>query len=109
MAWLVIKGHVLASAEVAPDHRAKARGLLGTDGIEGVIVLPGCRWVHTIGMRYPIDVAYLSADGTVLKITHMHRHRIGAPVRHACTVVEGELGDFERWGMHVGDAVEIRE
>jgi len=109
MAWLVTEGHVLASVETVADHRSKSRGLLGRDGIEGALALANCRWVHTIGMRFAIDVAYLDADGLVLKVTRMHRHRLGMPVRHARTVIEAEAGAFERWGLHLGDVVELRD
>ena len=55
------------------------------------------------------DVAHLDGEGTVLKITHMRRNRIGVPVWKATTVVEAEAGAFERWGLKVGDQVELRE
>lgn len=72
-------------------------------------MLPRCRWVHTLGMRFPLDVAYLDEKGVVVKTVQMHRHRVGAPVWRARTVVEAELGAFGRWGLHVGDVVELRE
>jgi len=43
-------------------------GLLGTAAIadgEGLWIVP-CRSVHTVGMRYPIDVAFLDARGVVI-------------------------------------------
>jgi uncharacterized membrane protein (UPF0127 family) len=107
--WLVSDGHVLASAECADDHRSRARGLLGRDGIDGALVLTKCRSVHTIGMKFDLDVAFLGADGIVLKIAHMKRNRIGMPVWKATMVVEASAGAFERWGLHVGDQVELRE
>ena len=69
MAWLVSDARVLASAEVADTRRARRRGLLGRDGLDGALVIERCRWIHTIGMRFPIDVAYVGDDGipTVLK------------------------------------------
>jgi uncharacterized membrane protein (UPF0127 family) len=109
MAWLVSDGHVLASADVAEGRRQRGRGLLGRPGIDGVLVIPSCRWVHTLGMRFDIDVAYLAADGTVLKTARMRRHRIGSPVSKASSVVEAEAGAFARWGLRVGDVVEVRE
>ena len=39
----------------------------------------------------------------------MRRHRMGLPVARARTVIEAEAGAFGRWGLHVGDVVEIRE
>lgn len=99
---------MLASAEVASGHRAKSRGLLGRDGVDGALVIDGCRWIHTVGMRFALDVAYLDATGRVIKAVRMNRHRLGAPVPGARSVLEAEAGAFSRWGLRVGDVVEIR-
>ena len=108
MAWIVSDGRVLASAEVATGRKERSKGLLGRESFEGALVLERCRWVHTIGMRFPLDVAYLDRDGVVVKTIHMHRHRVGVPVFRATAVVEAEGGAFARWGLHVGDIVEVR-
>jgi len=108
MAWLVSDARVLASAEITADRAARRRGLLRRDGFEGALVIDPCRWVHTIGMRFPIDVAYLDDDGVVVKVTRMKRYRVGMPVRRARVVVEAEAGAFERWELRVGDEVELR-
>jgi uncharacterized membrane protein (UPF0127 family) len=108
--WLVTDDdRVLASAEVADARAARRRGLLGRGGIEGAIVLRPCRWVHTLGMRFPVDVAFLDADGVVIKTMHMNRHRMGVPVWRARCVVEAEAGAFARWGLRVGDVLEVSE
>jgi uncharacterized protein len=109
MAWLVTEGRVLASCESANDRRTRGRGLLGRDGIEGALVLPRCRWVHTLGMRFALDIAYLDSNGVVVKTVHMHRHRLGIPVWRATWVIEAQEGAFGRWGLRVGDVVEVRE
>lgn len=109
MAWLVTDDRVLASAELADTKRTRARGLLGRDGIEGALVLRPCRWVHTLRMRFPIDVAFLDSDGMVIRLVRMRRQRMGLPVSRARTVIEAEAGAFGRWGLHVGDVIEIRE
>ncbi|HTH06940.1 MAG TPA: DUF192 domain-containing protein [Ilumatobacteraceae bacterium] len=106
--WLVSDGHVLASAERAEGRRARTRGLLGRDGVEGAFVIAPCRWVHTVGMRFAIDVAYLDATGVVLKTVRMKPNRLGAPLLHARTVVEAEAGAFARWELGVGDQIEVR-
>ncbi|MGB0113425.1 MAG: DUF192 domain-containing protein, partial [Ilumatobacteraceae bacterium] len=67
MAWLVSDARVLASAELASTRSERRRGLLGRTDIEGAFVIEPCRWIHTIGMRFPIDVAYLDRDGVVVK------------------------------------------
>ncbi len=107
MAWLVSDARVLASAELASDRAGKRRGLLGRDGLEGAFVIERCRWIHTIGMRFPIDVAYVGDDGIVVKTMQMHRHRLGVPVWQASWVIEAEAGAFGRWGLRVGDEIEL--
>ena len=108
MAWLVSDGRVLASADVASGRRERTRGLLGRTSIEGAFVIDRCRWVHTVGMKFPVDVAYLDAAGVVVKTVAMRRHRVGAPVWKARTVIEAEGGAFARWGLRVGDTIEVR-
>ncbi len=100
---------VLASTEVAANPKACRRGLLKRDHFEGAFVLRPCRWVHTIGMRFPLDVAYVDGEGLVIKTTRMGRHRLGWPVSKAAWVIEAEAGAFERWDLSTGDVVELRE
>jgi hypothetical protein len=38
----------------------------------------------------------------------MNRWRVGAPVRRARMTIEAEAGGFERWGLGVGESVELR-
>jgi len=102
------EARVLASVEVADARSARRKGLLGRDGLDGALALQPCRWVHTIGMRFPIDVAFVDDDGVVVKTMQMHQRRIGVPVWRANSVIEAEAGAFARWGLHVGDVVEIR-
>lgn len=72
------------------------------------MVLDPCRWVHTLGMRFPLDVAYLDADGMVITSQHMKRWRIGMPVLRAHCVIEAQHGAFARWGLNVGDVIAVR-
>jgi uncharacterized membrane protein (UPF0127 family) len=98
----------LASAEVATTRSERRRGLRGRDGVEGALVIPHCQWVHTLGMRFPIDVAYVDGEGVVVKMVRMRRWRLGAPVRDGAWLIEAAVGAFERWGLSVGDVVELR-
>jgi uncharacterized protein len=109
MTWLVSGGRVLASAESASSRAERRRGLLGRDGVEGAFIIPGCRWVHTLGMRFPIEVVYLDGAGAVIKVQHLARHRVALPVFRARTVIECAPGAVERWGLRLGDVVELRE
>lgn len=107
--WLVTdESRVLASADIADSRAARRRGLLSHDSIEGALILQPCRWIHTVGMKFPIDAAFLDADGVVIKTMQMGCNRVGIPVWRACTVIEAEAGAFARWGLRVGDTLEIR-
>ena len=106
--WLVRDGAVLASAEAASGRRDRRRGLLGRTGIDGALVLRPCRQVHSIGMRFPIDVAFCDRDGVVLHLATLRPGRVSRPVLRAAWVVEAEAGAFARWGLRVGDVVEVR-
>ena len=84
VAWLVSDAHACSPRRRSrPTRRATPAGLLHRDGLEGAFVITSCRWVHTVGMRFPLDVAYVDADGTVVKTVRMARHRIGWPVPKA--------------------------
>lgn len=72
-------------------------------------MLRPCRWVHTIGMRFGLDIAYLDNEGVVVKTVHMRPHRMGVPVWRATLVIEAQEGAFARWGLRVGDTIEVRD
>jgi uncharacterized membrane protein (UPF0127 family) len=106
---LLREGEVLASLEVARSRRDRLQGLLGRDGIEGALLLEPARSVHTIGMRFPLDVAFCDADLTVVKVVRIGRHRMSLPVLRARSVIEAEAGAFARWELHPGDKLEVKE
>lgn len=108
MSWLLREGEVLAALEVAETRTARRRGLLGRDSFEGALLLAPAKAVHTVGMRFPIDVAYCDGDMQVLEVVCMSRHRVGVPRWKARCVIEAEAGAFERWGLRPGDRLEIK-
>ena len=108
MAWLLRDGEVLASLEVAGSRRARSRGLLGRDGVDGALLLRPCRSVHTVGMRFPIDVAFCDDELRVLRVVTMPRHRLSRLVWRSRAVIEAEAGAFARWGLRPGDQLEVK-
>ena len=108
MGWLVRDGEVLASLEVADSPRHRARGLLGRDGFDGALLIPRTRSVHSFGMRFDLDVAFLAADRRVIKIVALPRNRVTAPVWSARSVVEAQAGSFHDWGLRCGDELDVR-
>ncbi len=105
--WLLRDGEVLAAAELARSAPARWRGLLGRTGIDGALVLPHTRAVHTLGMRFAIDVAFLDSRWRVVDTCTMPPWRIGRP-RWCTSVLEAEAGAFERWRLKPGDIVELQ-
>ncbi len=107
MAWLVRDTTVLASLEVADTFRSRLRGLLGRDRLDGALLLRPARSVHSVGMRFALDVAFCDRDLRVVHITSLVPNRLARPVRGACMVLEAEWGTFERWGLEVGDELAV--
>ena len=99
---------VLAAVEVADTRATRRRGLLGRDGVDGALALTPARAVHTLGMRFDLDVAYLDGGGRVLDLHRMRRGRVGLPRWRARSVLEAEAGAFDTWGLRVGDVVTMR-
>ncbi|MGK5637616.1 DUF192 domain-containing protein [Streptomyces sp. URMC 126] len=93
--------------EVAASYRARTRGLLGREGIEGIMLLTPAGSVHTFGMRFPIDVAYVSQDMWVLAVRTMAPHRLGLPRPMARHVLESAAGAMARWGVRKGTRIRI--
>jgi uncharacterized membrane protein (UPF0127 family) len=89
----------LTAAEVASTRAARRRGLL---------VLAPARAVHTLGMRFDLDVAFVDLQGVVVDTCTMPRNRLGLPRWRARTVLEAEAGAFARWNLRVGDVVSVR-
>ncbi|MFG2533700.1 DUF192 domain-containing protein [Streptomyces sp. NPDC048511] len=92
---------------IAASYRARTRGLLGTDGVEGALLITPCGGVHTFRMRFTIDVAYLDRKFNVLAVRTMRPGRLGLPRIRARHVVESEAGAMERWGLRPGTRVRV--
>jgi len=74
-----------------------------------VLVLEPCRQVHTIGMRFPIDVAFCDRAGVVLRVVTMRPGRLSRSVWRSRFVLEGPAGAFPGWGLRPGVVVDVRE
>jgi uncharacterized protein len=106
--WLLRDGDVVCALEMTES--AGERGVLrGRLGCEGALHLPGARTVHTARMKFPVDVAFLSGDLTVVRVARLKPWRVAIGGRSARSAVETEAGALERWGVRVGDQLEVRE
>lgn len=98
--------------EVSSTWRTRRKGLLHRDGIAGSMLLTPCRSVHTIGMRFDLDIAFLRRNGldgsfTVLRTYQRRKNRFGVTVLRSSAVLEAESGSFAAWGLLAGSVVTI--
>jgi len=99
---------VLAAAEVAVSHRLRSKGLVGREDFEGALILRPCRQVHTVGMKFPIDVAFCDRYGFVLHRSTLVPRRVSRLVWRSYFAIEARAGSFERWKLEPGDVIEVR-
>ncbi|GAB1337548.1 DUF192 domain-containing protein [Streptomyces sp. E-15] len=103
-------GEVLGPAvplEISASYRARTRGLLGRDSVDGAMLLSPASGVHTFGMRIPIDVAYLDRRLRVVAVRTMDPGRLGLPRLRARHVLEAAAGAMAGWGVRAGARVEV--
>ena len=96
-------------ADIADTSAKRRTGLLKhtrLDAGEGLWISPS-EGVHTFGMKFPIDVLFLSRNKKVLKIRpNMVRGRIALSLR-AHSVLELPAGVLEETGTAAGDQLEF--
>ena len=97
---------------LADTHWSRLRGLLGASDIDfrqgrGLWITP-CRGVHTLAMRFPIDVVYLNHAGMVVHLEQNLPPWRFAPVRmQATSVIELPCQTVASTETAVGDKIEI--
>ena len=92
----------------ALTRRERARGLTGRPFMEQgeALVIPRCRHVHTFGMRFAIDVAFLDRSGEVVKTCRDLRPRRVSPLApRARLVIEFPAGTLDLTGTTPGDTL----
>lgn len=85
---------------------SRLRGLLFRPGSDDLMVLLPCSDIHTFGMRYAIDVAFLDASGVVVRSVRdvLPNKRLREP--GAVAVLERRAIPRELW-FDVGDYVTL--
>lgn len=105
----VSKDSIVASrVRWAGNSDMRRRGLLDRrriDADEGIYIVP-TQWIHMFGMSFPIDVAFLDADGKVLRVHHELRpNRLSRLVWRAEGALELAAGVLSATGTEVGDVI----
>jgi len=80
--------------EIPETHAERTRGLLGRDSLDAAhaLVLARCRSVHTVGMRFPIDVVAFDRAWAVVHIRTLPPGRVAWPRGGTRHIVETGAG-----------------
>lgn len=107
---LLRHGRPLLIAYVANTWLGRLKGLFAYPPLSATqaLILSPCSSVHTVGMKYTIDVAFLSRRGLVLKIVTL-APQSGSRCRYAHYAVEMVSGTAGRLGIQVGQMLEVGE
>jgi uncharacterized protein len=102
--------HLLIAERVieASSVRGRARGLLGKQlGSSEALLLRPCKHIHTVGMRYPIDVVFCDQG---LRVLHVARsvapNRFSRPVWRSRCAFELRAGAARM--IAAGDELQLR-
>lgn len=104
-------GAVCERCQVADTMWARVRGLLGRSGLapdEGLLITP-CPSIHMFGMKFPIDVLFLTRDNIVTDtVQNIAPGKVYLPKPHngkAHAALEIAAGAIARSNAQIGDAL----
>jgi uncharacterized membrane protein (UPF0127 family) len=104
--------YLATALAIADTHWTRFRGLLGLGPGDfrngyGLWIVP-CRGIHTLGMRFPIDVVYLDHSLTVIDVVRDLQPWRFAPIHmRAASVLELPCRTAGETRTSVGDRIEI--
>jgi len=103
-------GQVVATTlELAGDSHTRRKGLLGRVSLasgHAMIIAPSSG-IHTVGMRFPLDVLFVSRAGLIVKVRRdLRPFRISVALR-AFAAIELAAGATSHIDFRRGDVVEI--
>jgi uncharacterized membrane protein (UPF0127 family) len=103
-------GHTVATTLLtAFDSATRRTGLLRHDSLpEGsALIIAPSNAVHTIGMRFSIDIAFVRRDGSIVKMYKALRPWRMAAAFRAFAVVELAAGALDAAGTIAGDTLVV--
>ena len=104
--------YLATALAVADTHWTRLKGLLGVAPSDfrngyGLWIVP-CRGIHTLGMRFPIDVVYLDHSLTVIHVERDLPPWRFAPIKmRAASVLELPCRTASETRTSMGDRIEM--
>lgn len=104
---------LLANVSVADTFARRTKGLLGADALDAdtALLIPNCRAVHTLGMRFAIDVIFLDGGFKVIRIVpNLGAGRLAVCARFGTMhALEARAGRAAELALAAGQALQLRE
>ncbi len=100
---------VAATVEMATTRRQRRTGLLGRASLDpaSAMLITPCLSVHTVGMRFPIDVVFIDRAGRAVHLVHaLQPWRMAASLRGRA-VIELAAGRLAATGVQLGDRLRL--
>ncbi|MFX4261819.1 DUF192 domain-containing protein [Pelotomaculum propionicicum] len=101
---------IVGNLNVADSFWSRLKGLMRKRDMpedEGLLIVP-CNSVHSMFMRFPIDLLFLDRELKVIKIVEMFRPWKTTPIiRGSYQVVELRAGVVSKKGVSIKDELEI--
>lgn len=76
---------------------SRMRGLLGAERGEEMLLIAPCKGIHTYGMRYPIDAAFVDCEGVVVLVRRALEPGSRVACRAASLVIERRYVEDAAW------------
>jgi uncharacterized membrane protein (UPF0127 family) len=103
---------LITQGRLANTFWLRLRGLLGAAPLqkgEG-LVLAGEKSIHTLFMKFPIDVVYVDKNYKVIRIdANMVPYRLGPFISQSAYVLEMPIGTIAGTATMVGDRLKFEE
>lgn len=96
----------LTDVRVADTFYTRLVGLLNRSMLnesEGLLIKP-CSSIHTVGMRFAIDLVFLDSKNKVLGLcSHVAPYKFKVAPKGTVSVLEVSQGNVKRTGIHLDD------
>lgn len=103
--WILDVSGDVETIEFATTIGKRMRGMLFRDPDEVTRVLVPCHDVHTFGMNYPLDIAFIDESGTVLEV---HKNvGVRRRIRNSRAAMVAERFSKEGDWLNVGDTIRL--
>ena len=111
---IILRNDMIIFSEVKVADRFFTRlvGLLRTAGLtenQGLL-LNKCNQVHTLGMKFPIDVIFLSKDGDILHMEQeMNPGKVSPHIKKAYWILELKSGSCKHYSLVINQRLVVKQ